>query len=98
MSPAKVTVDRVMARAVPPVAAYPDIACRGENPEIFFPSKGIRATRAREICGRCTHRAECLEWALRTRQSFGIWAGTSPEERIEMLTLLDGGWTREEGA
>jgi WhiB family redox-sensing transcriptional regulator len=73
------------AAATPPVAALPDRACAGEDPEIFFPTVGGPASEARAICGRCPHRQACLDWALETEQGFGIWGGTTPDERAAML-------------
>ncbi len=39
-------------------------SCRGEGVEAFVPSVGGNFTRARELCGGCTVRAECLDFAL----------------------------------
>lgn len=72
--------------ATPPVAAHPDRACAGEDPEIFFPHASTPATEARAICGRCPHQQPCLDWALETEQLFGVWGGTSADERARMLT------------
>lgn len=88
MSAGKPTEDRVIARALPPVNNHPDIACRGEDPRIFFPEPGRTIDRARAICGRCNHRQECLDWALDTEQAFGVWGGTSPEERHRLRLAL----------
>lgn len=33
------------------------------------------------ICRACPVRAECLDWALATREPFGIWGGLNEEER-----------------
>lgn len=60
--------------------------CRDTDPELFFPvgTTGIALTqidRARQVCGECTVRAECLEYALETNQDSGIWGGLSEEER-----------------
>lgn len=78
-------LDRASARDTPPVAAYPDRACAGADPEIFFPPAGTNATKARATCGRCPHRQACLDWALETGQQFGVWGGTAPDERAQML-------------
>jgi WhiB family redox-sensing transcriptional regulator len=68
-------------RDIPPVLAYDDRACNGEDPNLFFPDRGVDAGPAKAICHRCHCRAECLAWAVRTRQEFGVWGGTTPEER-----------------
>jgi WhiB family redox-sensing transcriptional regulator len=33
------------------------------------------------ICARCQVRRECLEFALAHDQVYGIWGGTTPEDR-----------------
>ncbi len=74
------------SQATPPVAALPDRACAGADPELFFPEgRGIASyDEARKLCHRCPHRQPCLEWALETGQGFGMWGATTPEERREM--------------
>jgi WhiB family redox-sensing transcriptional regulator len=71
--------------ATPPVAALPDRACAGTDPAVFFPDRGGPATEAKALCAICPHRRPCLDWALETEQLFGIWAGTTPDERRDML-------------
>jgi WhiB family redox-sensing transcriptional regulator len=78
-------LDPIHARATPPVAAEPDRACAGADPEIFFPKVVTHTAKAFAICGRCLHRQACLDWALETRQAHGIWGGTSADERAHML-------------
>jgi WhiB family redox-sensing transcriptional regulator len=61
-------------------------ACRDEDPELFFPvgtsGPALRQVDdAKAVCGRCPVRAECLEWAMATRQSVGVWGGLSEDER-----------------
>ena len=72
-------------------------ACRGEDSSLFFaPSyferreeKDERERRAREICGRCEVRTECLEYALKTRESHGVWGGLNEQERRALLRERD---------
>jgi len=63
-------------------------ACRGEDPELFFPISAAgpalaQVLAAKAVCFRCAVRAACLSYALATRQS-GIWGGTAQEERDAM--------------
>jgi hypothetical protein len=57
-----------------------------ELPDFFFPEEPERATRlmventAKEVCGRCPIRVQCLDYAKSTRVS-GIWGGTTEAER-----------------
>jgi WhiB family transcriptional regulator, redox-sensing transcriptional regulator len=66
----------------------PRSACRGEDPELFFPIAAAGAApaqviTAKAVCFRCAVRAACLSYALATGQA-GIWAGTTQEERHAM--------------
>ena len=63
--------------------------CRDTDPELFFPvgSTGqalLQIARAKEVCGECTVKTECLEFAIETNQDTGIWGGTSEEERRQI--------------
>jgi WhiB family redox-sensing transcriptional regulator len=63
-------------------------ACRGEDPEIFFPIAAAgpalaQVFAAKAVCFRCAVRAACLSYALATGQA-GIWGGTTQEERHAM--------------
>lgn len=60
--------------------------CRNEDPELFFPigSSGpaaLQIEQAKEICGLCHVRDDCLEWAMVTGQEAGVWGGLSEDER-----------------
>src|ERR1019366_4223548 len=56
-------------------------ACHGEYVETFIPGLGGNFTRARELCGRCPVRQECLVTALADPEVVGLWGGTSQRER-----------------
>jgi WhiB family redox-sensing transcriptional regulator len=65
-------------------------ACRGEDPELFFPvspfGPGLaQLAMAQAICAACCVRAECLRFALQTGQEYGVWGGLSEQERSAML-------------
>jgi WhiB family transcriptional regulator, redox-sensing transcriptional regulator len=64
-------------------------ACRHEDPELFFPivqsGPGLsQISRAKAVCARCQVQADCLSFALETVQDYGVWGGTSEEERRAM--------------
>jgi WhiB family transcriptional regulator, redox-sensing transcriptional regulator len=64
-------------------------ACRDEDPDLFFPitSQGPSARQvmlAKAVCGRCAVKAECLRFALDSKQDYGVWGGTTEEERTHM--------------
>jgi WhiB family redox-sensing transcriptional regulator len=63
-----------------------DAACRYSSPDLFFPvgTVGSALTEieaAKAVCAGCDVREACLEFALHTNQEFGVWGGTSEDER-----------------
>ena len=61
-------------------------ACQAADPELFFPISDSgpareQASKAKAICATCRVRRECLVFALRTGQVYGIWGGTTEHER-----------------
>jgi WhiB family redox-sensing transcriptional regulator len=54
-----------------------------EAARIFFTEKPNANREARAICADCTVKPACLEYAL-TRPEWGIWGGTTLEERIAL--------------
>ena len=55
--------------------------CLGVDPELFFPERGASTREAKSVCAGCAVRLECLEYALRNHEKFGIWRGLSERER-----------------
>lgn len=63
-----------------------DAECRDLDPNLFFPVGVTGAAvdqiaAAKGICAGCPVRSECLEFAITTNQEFGVWGGTSEDER-----------------
>ncbi|WP_106253828.1 WhiB family transcriptional regulator [Allonocardiopsis opalescens] len=72
-------------------------ACAGEDTELFFapdgerqPVRAIREKKAKEVCGRCPVRAECLASELWRRPGLqhGIFGGLTAEERVALRKQL----------
>ncbi|MCY4668978.1 MAG: WhiB family transcriptional regulator [Rhodococcus sp.] len=62
-------------------------ACRGMDSAIFFPEEGRPADpRARQTCAICPVSDNCMNAALDNSERFGIWAGTSHEDRQPLRT------------
>lgn len=55
--------------------------CAQTDPEAFFPEKGGSTREAKKVCLSCEVRAECLDYALKNDERFGIWGGLSERER-----------------
>jgi WhiB family transcriptional regulator, redox-sensing transcriptional regulator len=61
-------------------------ACRSADPDLFFPISDSgpaleQTAKAKATCAACQVRRECLAFALRTGQIYGIWGGTTEHER-----------------
>jgi WhiB family transcriptional regulator, redox-sensing transcriptional regulator len=77
-------------------------ACRGEDSAFFFApnyfekrhEKDAREARAKRICAVCPVRDPCLDHALHTRESHGVWGGMNETERRGLLRALDRGDAR----
>lgn len=52
--------------------------------DIFFPEKGGSTHEAKQVCGSCPVRDECLEYALAENVSHGVWGGLSAPQREEL--------------
>ena len=68
-------------------------ACRGLDTANFYhpenergPSRARREQQAKAICAHCPVIENCLRWALAAREPYGVWGGTSAEERELMLS------------
>jgi len=67
-------------------------ACRGPYAALFFPPRVGESSRqrylrefdAKRICLQCRVRQECLQYALRSEERFGIWGGLNETERRDL--------------
>jgi Transcription factor WhiB len=65
-------------------------ACRGHDPERFFPESGehTKAAEAKAICSGCPVRDQCLELAVKAAggldHDHGVFGGTLPAERSQL--------------
>jgi WhiB family redox-sensing transcriptional regulator len=58
-------------------------ACQGKSDALFV--KGAEQNRAKQVCGGCSVRAECLAEALDNRIEWGVWGGMTERERRALL-------------
>jgi WhiB family redox-sensing transcriptional regulator len=68
-----------------PMAWRHQAACRGIDPEVFFPDDAEPGDAAKAVCVRCPVRQPCLEWALSTREKEGVWGGCDERDRRRIL-------------
>ena len=61
-------------------------ACAEVDPDLFFPV-GVtgpavdQIADAKAVCSGCAVQTECLEFAITSNQVYGVWGGTSEDER-----------------
>ena len=73
-------------------------ACKGPQSAMFFPpatferkdEKEDREANAKRICAGCAVRKACLEYAIRIRESHGIWGGLNEVERRHLSARAAG--------
>lgn len=71
----------------PPGPWASDALCReADDPDIFFPAVHDQqaAAKARQVCGCCPVRDQCLEYAFANDERHGIWGGLDPAERAAL--------------
>ncbi len=60
-------------------------ACRGVDPDVFYPVSDEEAEEAKSICRVCPVREACLEYALANRERDGVWGGATERDRRRMV-------------
>lgn len=68
-----------------PLAWRERAACRGFDPDIFYPVSEEEAEEAKSICRSCPAREACLEYALSQRERDGVWGGATERDRRRIL-------------
>ena len=58
--------------------------CRGSQPDELF-VKGAAQNKAKQLCGGCPVRTECLAEALDNEIEWGVWGGMTERERRAIL-------------
>ncbi|MFJ2110554.1 WhiB family transcriptional regulator [Streptomyces sp. NPDC087850] len=56
-----------------------DALCAQTDPELFYPEPGGSHAVAKRVCMACPVRRECLNYAIDSGQTWGIWGGLSQE-------------------
>ena len=62
-----------------------DALCAQVDADLFFPEKGGTPYPAKRVCRTCPVAAECLEYALTSRERFGVFGGKTPNERAAII-------------
>jgi WhiB family redox-sensing transcriptional regulator len=83
-------------------------ACREVEDSLFFHppnERGLARIRrdraAKAVCARCQVRIECADYAIRSREPYGVWGGLTEEDRERIyarIAISDYPRARGEGA
>lgn len=57
-----------------------------EHTNKFFPERGRLLVEDKAMCYTCKSRAACLDYAIDSKQLFGIWGGMSERQRRKLRT------------
>lgn len=60
--------------------------CADFDTDEFFPEKGVNIHHLKEFCSTCPVVAQCLDFAINNIIDYGVWGGTSPQERQNIRT------------
>jgi WhiB family redox-sensing transcriptional regulator len=69
-------------------------ACRDLDPDLFFPVGATgpsvgQIAEAKQVCDACPVQRNCLSWAIKHYQAYGIWGGTTERERQALRTAVN---------
>jgi WhiB family redox-sensing transcriptional regulator len=76
-----IDLDRLPMNPSPPDHWQDRAACFGIDPDVFFPVSEDEAGTALAFCGGCRIREECLAWALKNGERYGVWGGLTEQQR-----------------
>lgn len=78
---ASIDITGLPSNPSPPDMWQERAACYGIDPDVFFPTSEEEAGPALAYCAACTIRDECLAWALKNGERYGVWGGLTEQRR-----------------
>jgi WhiB family transcriptional regulator, redox-sensing transcriptional regulator len=64
---------------------FDEAACKDADTSVFFPVSDTFAGDAKAICATCPVAEQCLEYAISSHQSDGVWGGLTAVERHRLV-------------
>lgn len=72
--------------AIPPFRLDPRSRCtKLPDPDLMFSERETSVRAAKEVCQACPLQQECGDWAIETRQIYGVWGGIDAAERRQQI-------------
>jgi WhiB family redox-sensing transcriptional regulator len=59
-----------------------ELPCHVGDPDLWFAESPTDLERAKELCGDCPIRAQCLAAALEREEPWGVWGGQIFEQGV----------------
>src|SRR5262249_49049244 len=89
-TPGSLAAERLIAMTHADIDWRARAACLSADPDLFFPLSSAgpsleQLRLAKSVCARCPVRAPCLDFAIGTDQTHGVWGGTSEDERHRIM-------------
>ena len=88
MPEAAIDVQNLPKQVSPPDTWQEKSACYGLDPEVFFPTTEEEAGLALSYCGVCSVREVCLAWAVLNGERYGVWGGTTEQQRRRLIRIV----------
>jgi WhiB family redox-sensing transcriptional regulator len=63
--------------------------CSQTDPGLFFSDSTEDTAAAKRVCAGCPVRVRCLERAMEADERWGVWGGTSEDERQRLRAARD---------
>jgi WhiB family redox-sensing transcriptional regulator len=67
-----------------PLSWQANALCAQTDPEAFFPENDHSTRDAKRVCASCDVQSDCLDYALRNDERFGVWGGLTERERRKL--------------
>lgn len=64
-----------------------NVVCTPADEHIMFSELRSKVARAKAICDSCPSKSKCLDFALTENIEFGIFGGTTPDERKALANV-----------
>lgn len=70
------SLETTLERTLPTLEhTLPAVPCHVGDPDLWFAESPVDLERAKQLCGACPIRRECLAAALDRQEPWGVWGG-----------------------